>query len=107
MLPKIVVMLSGWVLLVSCITYLAALFRVVSLLKSNYPDYWGRIGAPSLFDPNSITTVFPKIIFGRDIPDDANSKYRSLLWALRFSLVVGIIVFLFMVVVAALGLAPK
>src|SRR5690348_6222762 len=106
MLPKVTVILIGWVLLVSGAMYLGTLFRIVTLLRRNYVEYWKRIGSPSLFDPNSITTIFPKIIFGRDMPEDAVSLYRPLLWAMRVSLVVGTVVFAFAMAIIALGKAP-
>lgn len=107
MLPKVAVILAGWVLLISVITYLVTLFRVVSVLKKNYPDYWRRIGSQSLFDPNNVTVVFPKIIFGMDLPHDATPKYLPLLWVLRIALVVGLAIFIFMMSIIVLGTAPK
>lgn len=96
----------AWVLLISALIYVAALFHVVALLKKNHPDYWQRIGSPNLFNANNITTVFPKIILGLDIPRDIASEYQGILLALRISLVISLIVFLAMLAIMALGMAP-
>jgi len=103
-------MLSGsswiimfYVLLICTVIYLVSLFAVISLLRKSYPDYWQRIGSPNLLDPNSITIVFPKIIFGRDVPEDAIIKYRPLLWSLRASLLISTIIFIYLMIMMLLG----
>jgi len=103
---------SSWiimfcVLLICTVIYLASLLVVVSLLKKTYPDYWRRIGSPNLMDPNSITIVFPKIIFGRDVPEDAKTKYRTLLWTLRASLLISTIIVIYLMIMMSLGRAPR
>lgn len=106
MLPKFVVIIFGWVLLITCATYLLGLSRVVKLLRNNFPEYWQRIGSPKLSDPNNLTTVFPKVILGLDIPKEAALRYRGILLAVRASLIIFLISFVFMVVMAALGKTP-
>jgi len=95
-----------YALLICTVTYLVSLFIAVALLKKSYPDYWRRIGSPNLFDLNSITIIFPKIIFGRDLPESAVTKYRPQLWALRASLLISTIIFTYLMIMMLLGRAP-
>lgn len=107
MLSLSVLIIMGWALFISVVIYLGSLFAVVALLKKNYPDYWKRIGSPSLFDPNSIAVVFPKIIFGRDLPADAVTRYRLHFWALRMSLLLSTMIWVYLMITVFLGKAPR
>lgn len=107
MISGTTIMILGWILLVSVLVYVISLFTIVALLKKIYPDYWQRIGSPSLFDPSSVKTVFPKIILGRDLPTEAITRYQLRLWALRASLLIGITVWLCFMAIVILGMAPK
>ena len=97
----------SWILFICAAIYLASLFTVVALLKRDYSDYWQRIGSPNLFDPNSIAAVFPKIILGRDLPEDAATRHRITFWALRVSIVISVIIFVLLMSMMLQGKAPK
>lgn len=94
-----------WCLAVVVVAYLAATVGLVGKLEREQPEYWEKIGAPSLGNPGGQVAIFWKVLCGTELPESISSVYRMQLSAVRMLLAASVA--LTIVVTAIALLEPR